>query len=125
MTTDDDDDASWRQSRKLILKQLQLNEDAVRDLRDTITATTKDLGDKTDRVAVLLDDKRQKALDTERLRVDQELKDKGEEIKDLEIRLSNQELRSKMWGGVWGAVGGAVAAGVVDLIVNSLLHPHP
>jgi hypothetical protein len=93
-----DEYASWLESRRLVIAQLSTMEESIRDPSAKI--------DKFSEAA------REKAFDV--------AKDAQLGISDLNLRVAMLELRAKLWGGMIGLLGGAVATVIVQVMTRAL-----
>jgi hypothetical protein len=96
--TENEEYASWLESRRLIIAQLAAMDGSIREL-----------GARIDRYN-----------DIARDRAAQLAKDAQDGLTDLRMRVAMLELRAKLWGGLLGVMGGAFATGMTQLIIASM-----
>ncbi len=97
-SSDNEELASWIESRRLIIAQLAAMDGSIRELATRIDRFN----------------------DLARERTAELAKEGQTGLGELRMRVGMLELRAKLWGAVLGVVGGVVATGIAQLMVTAM-----
>ena len=97
---DTDEQASWLESRRLIISQLS-----------TMDASLRELSGKIEKFN---DTAREKAVDVAR--------EAQQGITELNLRVAMLEMKAKMWGAAIGLVAGGIGTVAIDIIKRAFDH---